>query len=284
MFSYALAVTITLNVVSVLIAQYFNQMRLAEPVKVLDATGLSATMNVVTLFAGFCFVTSVASLCYFTPDSSLSYVIIGLFVTWGELCVSMYLCFSLWLLLMDLHVSSALLDQLHILAEEHSITLKSYTQVRNDIRNRYLHSRWSANSILFPCVASIVTIVFLLTISESQDNTISWILLLVKELVFVGVAFSYVARVNSKADDLTEFLSEHSWRIEDKVGLLSIEDSLSNCKCDMERLTVHAAATSRPIAFYLMYKRISWQNVAISAASLIVSLMITFIKKGIEDT
>jgi hypothetical protein len=174
--------------------------------------------------------------------------------------------FNLFVLLMDIKVSSLSIDQLFILAENRSLTMATFTRVRADIHRRVNVSRWASDLIIVPCIPSVIAILVIFT--DNKLDIYNFVLVLIKELLYVGVAFWYVAQVNEKADKLTRKLSEAMW---DGQGGVS----------DAERLSILTSAMLEPISFTLLFKRLSIQNVALSFAGCAVSIVVGIIKQAV---
>ena len=190
------------------------------------------------------------------------------------LAVVGYLTFNLLLLIVDLKGALILIDQLHLLADAKQLTMDKFILVRDDINARSESSRWVSDLIIVPCLASVLCIVYMVLVVDrtgNQSNLIfscGVIFILIKELLFVAVVFWYVAKVNSHADALTVKLSKGFWcPTADRVEL-----------SDMHRLSIHASSVSEPISFTLLFRRLSWQNVAVSAAGLTVSILAGVVK------
>ena len=183
----------------------------------------------------------------------------------GEWALSCYLVFNLMMLLMDLKVSSLLLDQLFILVDSKALSLEKFNLVRNDIHRRVAVSKWASDFIVVPCVASAVAIALMLIIN--QLSMYNFALILVKELIFVGIAFWYVAKVNEKADLLTVALSTSMW---EGAGGVS----------DVERLSICTSCMIQPISFPLLFKRLSVPNVLVSFGGFALSIVVGIIKQS----
>jgi hypothetical protein len=174
--------------------------------------------------------------------------------------------FNLFILLMDIKVSSLSIDQLFLLAENRSLSLATFTRVRADIHRRVSISRWASDMIIVPCIPSVIAILAIF-----MDNTLeiyNFVLILIKEFMFVGVAFWYVAQVNEKADKVTRKLSEIMWEGQGGVS-------------DPERLSILTSAMLEPISFTLLFKRLSLTNVSLSFAGCAVSILVGVIKQAV---
>lgn len=142
-------------------------------------------------------------------------------------------------------------------------------------------SRWASDFIIVPCLASAVGIsvaMFLIKqaettgrhkdINDQADLGYSGIILcLAKELMYLFMAFWYVARVNERADELTIKLSDGFW------GDYGMLDRVSVQLPDLHRLSIHASSVSKPICYSLLFKRVSKWNVLMSALGFGLTLM-----------
>jgi hypothetical protein len=231
-----IALTFFLDVVSVLPTQYFNQRRLSQTLPIMDCEVLNSCTLMVEKFIAVCMLTILISIICGANDHSEPLAVVAL--TIGESCVVAYLAFNLWFLLMDLQVSTARIDELLALAGSKQLSLARFNAARDDIHRRVRESKWVSDFILLPCVASVISIVVLMFHVKSGHSevtyTIGWVAALIKEMLFICVAFCFVATVNQKADELTEKLSCEVWAPidcelgEERSGLLSRERGASD--------------------------------------------------------
>jgi len=283
------------SIVSVIPAQYFNLLRMArEPFNFEDSAVRSECINISLFFGLISFVPLLVGLIFGTLGSPLLLVLIVL-----AMLVLLYLMSSLFFLMVDLRVSLLLLDQLHTLADARMLTVETYHMVRDEVNRRATASKIASDFILIPCIFSVVGIVFTV-LNLDQGNlgvfdSVGVILGLSKELFFTAFSFYYVAKVNARADELTVKLGKGFWgtynSTEQSTHGISIFKSIDintatsrafsteNVQiADLHRLSMHASSVSDPISFTLIFKRVSWQNVAVSALSLSVTIMVGVIK------
>lgn len=187
----------------------------------------------------------------------------------GEFALCGYLTFNLFMLLMDLKVASISIDQLIILAEKKRVTMRTFNAVRSDIKHRQDFSRYAADLIIVPCIASAIAIVVLFT--DHSFSNLLFVLILFKELIYVAVAFWYVAKVNEKADILTAMLGADMWYQSDEPGAPG----------DTERISIVTSSMLDPISFTLLFRRLSVQTVVLSFGGFIVSIVAGVIKQAI---
>lgn len=220
-------------------------------------------------------------------EGTLGYVmLLGL----GGLCISLSMTFNMFFLIMDLKVSSLLLDQLLLLADKRRLTVKVFNKVRDEIHRRVDDSKFASDFIIAPCALSTLAIAMLIFHSISWELSLGLVLNFLKELIFISVAFWYVAKVNGKADAITLKLSRESWLAadrdehqigEEEKGAVSPQDDEYERSCmtvDLHRLSVYATACAEPISFTLLFKRVSWENVVLSAAGIVVTFVVGIIK------
>lgn len=297
-FSLMTIIAVLISIVAVLPAQWNNQSRLCQSARIQDAsvidesTKLAARYFMVSMFTATLFV---IFFCIIDTLDQISIpLIVVLFV--GLYALSGYLSFNLLMLLTDLKVSSLLLDQLFILADCRALSLEKFNLVRDDIRRRVNGSRWASDFILVPCIVSAVVIAVVFQTKDIRAYNLA--LLLVKELLFVAVAFWYVAKVNERADELTKKLSGSMWRCDLEVGLsrgvgrdlgsISDIDSISSAGeasvaliSDTERLTVCSTALADPISFTLLFRRLSLPNILVSFAGFAASIVAGLLRQAI---
>ena len=271
-------ITAFVAALSVVPAQIFNQRRLQNIAHIQDSKVLDQNARITSYYGIFSFLTVFVGVC-FTGIGSGLYANIYMFVM---LTVAMYLTFTLMFLLLDLFGAQYLIDQLHLLADTKQLTMELFCTVRNDINARSHHSRLITDLIIAPCLASCGCIIFLIIFLDKQNSSVQafmfscgFICLFLKELLFVAIAFWYVAKVNGRADELTLKLSTEIW--------CPVADMNSGAvkAPDLHRLSIHASSLSQPISFTLLFKRLSWQNVAVSAAGFAVTIFISLVKLAI---
>lgn len=270
--------TIFCGFVSVLPAQYINRQRLQRPFNAHDLLGLDECVRVSSMFGIVSAVTILVMLtlfCITTVAGEFYYI------TSCEFFIVMYLTFNMFFLLLDLRASLLLVDQLHILADNKTLTLEIFSAVRGEIQRRVDSSKWASDLILIPCVLSMFCFVVLITTLDQGVNVtytlaiIGLIISLFKEIFFIGIAFFYVAQVNERADALTVKLSDSIWGI-NSIGNSSTSSDIS--APDLQRISVYMSSLSRPISFTLLFKRLSWQNVAVSAAGFAATVVVGLVK------
>jgi hypothetical protein len=270
-----LYVTTFLDFISVIPGQYYNQLRLHQPSTLLDATVLDECIRITTYFATFSvcvvFIAAVTGSMVATELQDTA-VVVPLYAV-SELTIVMYLSFNLLILLMDVKVSSLEVDQLMILCDKKALTLEKFNAARDDIHRRVNSGKWATDIIIVPCIASGLMIVLLIYYIEEYSSKyndvalfVAVICLLSKELVFVAIAFWYVAKINGKADELTVKLSRTIWA--PSVDYVP----------DIERLSLYASSVMEPISYMLLFRRLSWQNVAVSAASFGITALVGIVK------
>ena len=316
--------TITVAIVSALYAQHLNQRRLNLPSREHDKVVIDESIRISQYFLWSCLFT-VALSCLLLIISSITIhatyevLLFNIYLTIGGIFMSQTLAFNMFFLIMDLKVSNLLLDQMFILADKHLLSFKLFNMVRNDIHRRVEESRWASDFIIIPCLASMLSIIILIFVATSMvwSFNAAWITGLLKELIFVTVAFWYVAKVNGKADELTQKLSKMSWLLVDSEmntdciisgssgnsGVRSVNNSDIGMRTikqpeeqqqqrlqqqynamvhDINRLSVHASSISEPISFTLVFKRVSWETLTVSAAGFVVSVLIGVIKSLLD--
>ena len=234
-----------------------------------DSLVFDESCSVAANFGWCCFATVVVA---FVILSQLGYqnLFMGI-ATSVEIFICAYLAFNLFLLLMDLKVSSLLLDQLFLLVDSKEITMEKFDLVRTDIHRRVQESKLVTDLILIPCLLcglSIVLVVFANNVGAEAFTAL--LLFQIKEFFFVLVAFWYVADVNEKADELTRKLSAKIWN----PASVTVQD--------LQRLSTHASAVSNPISFTLLFERLNRYKVFLSIFTYFVTLVAGLIKTAIE--
>jgi hypothetical protein len=283
--SIAIAVAVTLDLLSVIPAQYLNQLRMLQPAQKLDSVVLDESVRVAQYFLFFCLLLLLTSVLIYTANigglqgNVINSILLGL----GEFLISLNLSFNLFFLIVDLKVSSLLLDQLFLLREKGLLTLDKFNVVRNDIRRRVQKSKWASDFIVVPSIASIIAILLLVFAANPSRRilTIAWIIALSKELVFVCIAFWYVARVNGRADSLTNSLGvDVTLPLPRNDGdKFKLDDEKYNFLLkEVHRLSIYTSSLSDPVSFTLLFKRLSWENVIASALGFIVTVVVGLAK------
>jgi len=311
-----------LRTVSVVIVQYLNQCRIQKPAHAHEILVVEESAKIAGIYGLMVLLTNVISTILLAFSSVP--VNAGFQVT--EYFLGTYLTFNLFFLIVDVKASSVLLDQLHLLADSKTLRMEGFLSAKNDIRRRVKESRWACDLVFVPCVASaagilVLIIYFLDTPAVPPAVKIeasAFVCILLKELLFVMVAFWYVAKVNGRADELTIKLSRNIWgpsepllhsrdttdteMVHNSAMLDSNGNVLSNRKMytqpsvinvpvenevvygtDIQRLSIHASSISEPISFTLLFKRVSWRNVAVSTVGFIVAIFIAVIKNAVEQ-
>lgn len=282
LYTILICITKFIGFVSVLPAHHYNQLRLRENMTPMgpshDKRILGAVIGVckrfgisvgITVLIALCLVVSVS---YFNTINILAVVVCVL-----ELVTAMYLTFNLVFLLLDVEVSKLLIEQMSEQADAYTLTLCQFNTARNEIHRRVDLSKWATDIIIAPCLASTVTIVATIFYLDNKvANTIiafAYMVSLLKELMFMAVAFYYVAQVNEKADALTVKLSKSEW----------YPDAESLHKADAQRISICASSIVEPISFTLLFKRLSWRNLALSAFGFALSVFIAILKNLITS-
>eukprot|EP01032_Pedospumella_encystans_P017606 gene17606-20057_t len=316
--SAGIDITTILRTVSVVIVQYLNQCRIQKPAHAHEVLILEESAKIAGIYGIVVLFTNILSTILLAFSSVPENA--GIQVT--EYFLGTYLSFNLFFLILDVKASSVLLDQLHLLADNKSLTMNVFVASRADIHRRVKESRWACDLIVVPCVASVVGILVLIIYFLNTPvrpalkiEASAFVCILLKELLFVMVAFWYVAKVNASADELTIKLSRDLW--EQSEPLLSSSDTtemmhnsavfdskgnvLTHRKMnthpsvinpeserlsvtDIQRLSIHASSISEPISFTLLFKRVSWKNVAVSTGGFVLAIFIAVIKKAVEES
>jgi len=214
----ALYLMLFLGTLSVLPAQYFNRLRIFVPAEIEDFMVIDECLRVVYIFglvSGLCVMGGLA-LEGRTHNTLYGYTAIA------SLFVVMSLMFNMFFLLLDLKVSLLLIDQLHILADKKMLTIDKFKLVRTEVHRRVTASKLASDFVVIPSLASTVGIIIAVALtrqaqSRSDDDGfftqvyMGLVLIQLKELFYIAVAFWYVAKVNGRADELTVKLSEEFW-------------------------------------------------------------------------
>lgn len=286
--SVALATAVTVDLVSVLPAQYLNQNRMLQPAQLLDASAIDESLRISRYYLALCLVSLVASLIVYTAaaESVAGYFENILLLLVGEFLISLNLVFNMFFLIMDLKVSSLLLDQLFLLHERKQLTMDKFTMVREDIRRRVNKSKWASDFIVAPSLVSIVTILVLVfhTDPGARYLAAAWCIALTKELMFISVAFWYVAKVNGRADMLTETVCTDVVLppvLSTTSGNMSTADSQAKyyeLLIEVHRLSIYTSSLSKPISFTLLFKRVTWEDVIVSATGFVITIVVGLVK------
>lgn len=153
--------TVFMDIISVLPAQYLNQLRMRRTCSTHDRLVAPECVTISLYFGLFCAVTIFISIIIYCfgeivlPDfyvNFASFVLVQVFV-------AQYLTFNMFFLTMDLKVSANLVDQLSSRAERQEVTVWDLNQVREEIHSRVRKARWATDLIVAPCLASVATIV-----------------------------------------------------------------------------------------------------------------------------
>lgn len=275
-FTVLAVVTVCVDTIAVIPAQMVNQKRMLQPARVQDASVIDESAKIAA-YHGIVFVVATVTfvLVFVLLNLRNGFSVPILFILlWGELSISAYLVYNLLILILDLKVSSLLLDQLFLLADSKTLTLDNFYLARNEIHRRVAVSKWASDFILVPCICSTIVLVVICTSTDIRAFNLA--LLLIKEIQFVGVAFWYVAKVNEKADLLTRKLCATMWN-----------KNSADCECadktvtDTERLSICSTALAEPISFTLLFKRLNLQNVALSFVGFAASVLGGLIKQAV---
>jgi hypothetical protein len=287
--------------ISVMLAQYCNRNRIHAPLSKEEVAVTDTCLQSTFLFAVFALLTVTCGIIMsgVSVDSSLSYTLIHFYV-------ALVLSSTMFYFMLDLHSSSAILDHLLYLADKQLLTMEVFREGRASIRNKVRASRLASDFIIVPCIASAIGIVFIVLDLERQMTThsdddyhaqvpvlfSSYILVLLKELIYLFVAFWYVARVNEAADQLTLKLSEGWWygcsqAINTNTSTDKDEDKdipllrTAQHSTQIAVLFMHASSVSDPISYNLLFKRVSKQNVAVSLLGFGVTILAGVIKNSV---
>jgi len=315
--SAGIDITTILRTVSVVIVQYINQCRIQKPAHAHEVFILEESARIAGTYGMVVLCTNFVS----TILLSFSSVPVNAGIQVTEYFLGTYLSFNLFFLILDVKASSVLLDQLHLLADNRSLTMKVFVASRSDIHRRVKESRWACDLIVVPCIASVIGILVLIIYflstpvpSGLKIEAAAFVCILLKELLFVMVAFWYVAKVNARADELTIKLSRDLWELSEPLlsdkniaevthnsEILESSDQSSingqvrtpsnvDLECDIahatdtHRLSIHASSISEPISFTLLFKRVSWRNVAISSGGFVLAIFIAVVKNAVEQS
>ena len=298
---------IVIRTLSVLPAQHMNHHRLHRPANKHDIQVLNESTNIALIFGLLSTSTTFAATVLMALGTQPIYA--ASFFT--EFFLGAVLSFNMLFLILDIKASSLMLDELHLLVDKKQLTLDKFASVRQEIHSRVKESLWACDLIIVPCLASIGAILVLILFfldrtsnTKVQCETVAFIAYMLKELFFVAIAFWYVAKVNARADELTVKLSRSMWGeyknkhfVTDEgttnttthvaiTNTIGEEEEESETTClldtvqmiDMHRVSIHASSISEPISFTLLFKRVSWQNVALSAAGVCTTVIIALIR------
>ena len=320
--SAGIGFAIVVRTFSVLPVQYFNQLRLFKPAHAPETMVLEESAKVASIFGIAVLCTNVLS----TSLLAISSVPANAGTLLTEYFLGAYLCFNLFFLVLDIKASLALLDQLHILADNKKLTMDAFTSAKEEIHRRVKESRWASDLIIIPCLASVAAILAIIfffldadirTAVKIEAGAIACLML--KELLFAAAAFVYVSKVNERADELTTKLSRCMWGAYDSAPMLgnysftSVDvekgadgtdgacppGSSDSAICDghlvqrkrptevaqvhvadAHRMSVCLSSTVEPISFTLLFKRVSWQNVLLSAVGFAITILTAIVKNA----
>eukprot|EP01032_Pedospumella_encystans_P022563 gene22563-25564_t len=294
------------RILATLPVQYFYQQRLFKPAQTQENLVLKESAEIASLYALIAVGTNVLSTVYIVmagigPSSSLYAV--------AEHVLGGYLAFNLFFLLVDIKSCTLMLDELHLLAECKQLTMDKFVMVRSEIHRRVRETRWACDLIIIPCVAciAIILVLFLYILDRESSRAglysdVGFLCFMLKELLFVVVAFVYVAEVNARADELAAKLSSGMWPA-NNLNLAVSNDPLcstSNAEVgnspaggmagsldvpphtpEAHRVSICISCMQEPISFTLLFKRVSWRNVTISAMGFIVAILIATIRSAV---
>lgn len=277
-------IAIIVRILSLVPAQFYNQKRLQRPAAHHDADVLDASVDTAIKFgvAGIC-TTILSTVLFAAGHNTLDTVV---FI--DEYFVSAYLAFNMFFLLLDINVCLLLLAQLHQLADSKQLTMTKYLQVKEEIHRRVRESRWVSDIIIVPCAVCVGSIAFMIWVLldvhtvplNVKLSLTAFIALMLKELIFMCIAFWYVAKLNGRADELTAKLAEAEWGgYTDAPNDLESSPMLETAKVsDIHRLSIYASSLSKPISYTLVFKRVTWWNVAVSAGGFVLAIVIGIIR------
>jgi hypothetical protein len=297
-------VTVFLDIMSVLPAHYVNNQRMQRCGCELDKVVAPECIKISTYFGLACLLTVVLSTAVLGAGGphQLDYFSNLITLAFLQLLMTQYLTVNLFFLLLDAKVSAQLVDQLIQRAADQTLTTAALDAVREEIHSRVRNARWATDLIVAPCIASVLTIVLLIFHMYHYVRFLSsaWIIALIKELMFLFVAFWYVSIVNEKANLLTRKLSTAVWlptilyqhnsgpsgsagntaeaQAELEHHPAGAIDKTSVMLCELQRLTLCVSCMNDPISFKLLWKRVSWQNVALSAAGLCLTVSVGIVR------
>lgn len=290
-----------LGALSVLPAQYFNRMRLFVPAEIEDFMVVDVCLQITYYYGALssvCIYVGAVLQCVYTNNQT-DFIYVTICVASSFVVLS--LMFNMFFLLLDLRVSLVLLDQLHVLADKKMLTFDKFNMVRKEIQRRVKASRLACDFIIIPSLASIVGIsISLLVINQAYEyeqeygdgkysnyvivRNVGIILVQLKELFFICVAFIYVAKVNGRADELTIKLSQGFWGNYTKPNNTAlhsseVDDPVESVQLiDLHRVSMHMSSISQPISFTLLFKRVSYENVIISSVSFGITILVSILK------
>lgn len=292
----ALFLMLFLGTLSVLPAQYFNRLRMRMPAEIEDFMAVDECMRITYVFG---LVSALCACAGLALESIENYTFIFQCTAVASVFVVLSLMFNMFFLVLDLKVSLLLLDQLHILADKKMLTMEKFNLVRTEIHRRVSASKLASDFVVIPSLASVVGIIISVTLlrqaqayndDDGSELTVytGLILIQLKELFYIAVAFWYVAKVNGRADELTVKLSEGFWgEYKNPNNAISCDPNQQDDHelvekvdlTDLHRVSLHMSGISRPISFTLLFKRLSWENVIVSAVGFGVTLLISFIRR-----
>jgi hypothetical protein len=306
---FVMVLALFLSSSTTLVSWYWNRKRLENTSFELDSKVLNESIQIVSYYSAAVFLMYVASFSLMACNNiqyggyplDLSVVVMDVFVC-------MYLSYNFLFLVMDLKVSSSLLDDLHHLADNKKLTMEKFLQVRTEVNRRVADSSWTSDLIIGPCVLCTIALAYaVMFIDRGARNSSSFAmvaygLLQCKEILLVFIAFGYVAVFNARADELTKKLSRSLWSKQNSCDSSTGTGSGTGCSAvspevvhigekdaagqmmtvvsadDVRRLSIYAASNSEPIGFTLLFKRVTWQNVAVSVGGLSISILIGLIR------
>jgi hypothetical protein len=289
-----------LGTLSVLPAQYYNVQRLFQRAETEDYMAVDGSLRITAIYGVFSVACVVLSSVLRSPQDPYSTAVCGL-----NVIVVLALMFNMFFLAVDLTVSLLLLDQLHVLADKKMLTMDTFNTVRAEIHRRVVASKLACDLIIVPALAAtigIVMVVFIMSRVQGWDHgrdddfaigTVETVgslsalaIVQLKELFFVAVAFTYVAKVNARADELTTKLSDGFWghygEGNSAAGLVTFSENVK--VSDLHRVSVYMSALSKPISFTLLFKRVSWRDVIVGGVSLGVSIVVGVVKNIVAST
>jgi hypothetical protein len=296
-----ITVTVFLDIMSVLPAHYINNQRMQRCGCELDKVVAPECIRISTYFGLACLATVILSTAILSAGGTnqLDYYSNLITLAFLQILMTQYLTVNLFFLLLDAKVSAQLVDQLTQRAADQTLTTAALDAAREEIHSRVRNARWATDLIVAPCIASVLTIVLLIfhMYRDVRFLCSAWIVALTKELTFLFVAFWYVSIVNEKANLLTRKLSTAVWlptilyqhnsgsagntaeaQAELEHYTAGAIDKTSVMLRELQRLTLCVSCMNDPISFKLLWKRVSWQNVALSAAGLCLTVSIGIVR------
>lgn len=276
-------VAMILRVVTAWLAQYFNQNRLVEVASSHELVILHNSAVLATKFGVAATLTNLITTALLLGSGFGSAIPVFL----PEYVLVAYLAFNMFFLLLDVNTCASLLEKLHSLADNKLLTITTFLQAKHEIQYRARKSQWVTDLVMIPCVlcafSAAVLIFALMDYRVDEQLRIFYsalISLALKEMMFMCIAFWYVAKLNGRADELTAKLADTVWgEYSDRAADLESSALLATAQVsDIHRLSIYASSLSKPISYTLVFKRVTWWNVAVSAGSFVLAIVIGIIR------